>query len=76
MIHVKTQMTVQIEFIVADDMDTDQLDCFVQDPSMMEQLHNDGLVKPIEVLHGKVFEKAYLKDGAYFNQYDNYEIEQ
>ena len=69
-------MTVQIEFIVADDMDTDQLDCFVEDPYMMEELHRNGLVKPIKVLDGKVFEKAYLKDGAYFNDHYDYEIVQ
>ena len=74
--YVKTQVTVQIEFIVDDNMDIDQLDCFVEDPAMMEQLHSNGLVKPIKVLNGRVLANKDLSDDAYFNQYDNYEIDQ
>lgn len=74
--YVKTQMTVQIEFIVDDSMDIDQLDCFVEDPTMMEELHRNGHVKPIEVLDGKVLEKEDLSDNAYFNDHYNYEIVQ
>ena len=65
--YIKTELTLELRVLVDDSMDASQLDCLIEDPSMIEDWHRNGHIAPMVVLDGKVLEEKKVSDDSYFD---------
>ena len=68
--YVKTKLTLELRVLVDDDMDSSQLDCLIEDPSIIEDWHRNGHIAPFIVLDGKVLEEKKESDDSYFDWFN------
>lgn len=65
--YIKAEMTLELRVLVDDSMDASQLDCLIEDPSMIMDFHMKDHIAPMVVLDGKVLEEKKVSDESYFD---------